>query len=60
MRNLWACIVVVGGLAVVGWGQPVPDFGLVDVNPNSVRSQATVSPRDYRLQISGYYFGAAG
>lgn len=40
--------------------QPVPDFLLRDANPNSPRSTQTVSPRDYRLQISAYYFGAAG
>lgn len=37
-----------------------PDFQLRDVNPNSPRKNQTVSPRDYRLQISAYYFGAAG
>jgi hypothetical protein len=39
--------------------QTVPDFRLPDVNPNSPRFDADVSPRDYRLQVSGYYFGAA-
>ncbi len=39
---------------------PVPDFKLVDVNPNSPRYGRTISPRDYRLQISAYYFGDAG
>lgn len=39
---------------------PMPDFQLRDVNPNSPRSGRMVSPRDYRLQISAYYFGAAG
>ena len=38
----------------------VPDFKLLDVNPNSIRSKSLVSPRDYLLQVSGYYFGAAG
>ncbi len=41
-------------------GQPVPDFSLDDVNPNSPRFQAKVSPRDYLQQVSGYYFGSAG
>jgi len=38
----------------------VTDFRLLDVNPNSVRSKSLVSPRDYLLQVSGYYFGEAG
>ncbi|MCC6234362.1 MAG: hypothetical protein IT580_17100 [Verrucomicrobiales bacterium] len=57
-------------LAALGWlaastpaqaqVTPMPDFQLVDQNPNSPRYRGTVSPRDYRLQISAYYFGAAG
>ena len=39
---------------------PELDFKLLDVNPNSVRRSSLVSPRDYLLQVSGYYFGAAG
>ena len=39
---------------------PMPDFQLADVNPNSPRYGRTVSPRDYRLQISAYYFSDAG
>ena len=39
--------------------QPVPDFSLRDVNTASPRANALVSPRDYVLQVSGYYFGAA-
>lgn len=39
---------------------PAPDFRLLDVNPNSIRRNSLVSPRDYVLQVSGYYFGAAG
>ena len=38
----------------------VADFRLLDVNPNSIRSESLVSPRDYLLQVSGYYFGEAG
>ena len=37
----------------------VPDFGLIDVNPNSPRHNETVSPRDYLGSISAYYFGWA-
>ena len=39
--------------------QPEPDFSLPDVNPGSPRYNAPVTPRDYILQVSGYYFGAA-
>ena len=39
---------------------PVPDFSLVDKNSTSPRSGSLVSPRDYRQQISAYYFGSAG
>ncbi len=40
--------------------QPMPDFQLRDANSNSSRYTRMVSPRDYRLQISAYYFGDAG
>jgi len=36
---------------------PQPDFSLADVNPTSVRSGQTVSPRNYGEQVSVYYFG---
>jgi hypothetical protein len=38
---------------------PVPDFQLVDQNTNSVRHGQVVSPRDYIMQVSGYFFGNA-
>jgi hypothetical protein len=41
-------------------GDIIPDFLLQDVNPGSLRHEAQVSPRDYVLQVSGYYFGHAG
>jgi hypothetical protein len=41
-------------------GAQVPDFVLPDVNSHSSRSNQMVSPRDYILQVSGYYFGTAG
>lgn len=44
-----------GGLAVAD--DALADFSLVDVNPNSMRYQETVSPRDYLGQISAWYFG---
>lgn len=51
-------------VVLLGWGtawgaEPVPDFALRDENPNSVRYRQQVSPRDYGLQVSAYYFGAA-
>ena len=36
-----------------------PDFRLWDVSVSSPRRGALVSPRDYIMQVSGYYFGAA-
>ncbi len=45
--------------ATIVTAQPVPDFSLPDVNANSPRFNQTVSPRDYRLQVSGYYFADA-
>lgn len=59
-------LAVVGFVVLAGWGvpfagaEPVPDFSVSDVNPNSVRGGQEVSPRDYLLQVSVYYFGAAG
>ena len=43
-----------------GEGQPAPDFALLDVNPTSATYNQTVSPRDYRQTVSGWYFGKAG
>ena len=40
-------------------GEPVPDFSIPDVNPNSARFGANVSPRDYEGQVSAWYFGHA-
>jgi hypothetical protein len=51
-----ACALVSAGCLQA---QPVADFHLTDVNPNSPRYQSAVSPRDYRLQIGAFYFGAA-
>jgi hypothetical protein len=36
-----------------------PDFRLTDVGSLSPRRGKIVSPRDYIMQVSGYYFGAA-
>lgn len=40
--------------------EPLPDFRLQDANDHSSRQAGWVSPRDYRLQVSAYYFGSAG
>lgn len=37
----------------------VPDFALEDENPTSPRRGEVVSPRDYRHQVTAWYFGAA-
>jgi hypothetical protein len=47
------------GLIISQASSAVPDFKLMDVNPNSPRRNTVVSPRDYALQVSGYYFGMA-
>ena len=62
MWKLCGSLAVVLGGAISHATEPasVADFRLLDVNPNSVRSNSLVSPRDYLLQVSGYYFGAAG
>ncbi len=60
MRRLIVSLAVTLGVAACWAGELAPDFRLVDVNTNSVRLNAPVSPRDYLLQVSGYYFGAAG
>jgi hypothetical protein len=52
---LWVLVGVIASQA-----QPVPDFSLQDVNFRSPRYSKWVSPRDYRLQVSGYFFGGFG
>jgi hypothetical protein len=36
-----------------------PDFQLRDASVSSQRRGTIVSPRDYIMQVSGYYFGSA-
>ncbi len=51
----------VAGMATSIFGAELaPDFSLEDLNPQSVRHGQMVSPHDYRLQVSAYYFGSAG
>ena len=35
----------------------VPDFAILDVNPNSTTSGQLVSPRDHLGRVSAWYFG---
>lgn len=37
----------------------VPEFSLLDVNPNSATTGTNVSPRDYVRRLSAWYFGHA-
>lgn len=43
--------------ATFAHADPQPSFSLPDVNANSGRTGQMISPRDYREQISVYYFG---
>jgi hypothetical protein len=58
-QKLLLCAGLLAMIPLAG-AEPVPDFQLLDINPNSVRHQSPVSPRDYLLQVSGFYFGQAG
>ena len=44
-----------------GNGEPtlVPDFELLDVNPDSPTYDTLVSPRDEIGHVTGWYFGAS-
>ena len=58
--KLWVlCAIAVFGLLNSQAADAVPDFKLTDDNRNSARYNSPVSPRDYLLQVSGYYFGEA-
>lgn len=60
---VWMLVVwgtLAGGPASTAQTGPMPDFQLRDMNVASARYNQLVSPRDYRLQISAYYFGSAG
>jgi hypothetical protein len=37
---------------------PVADFALLDVNPDSTTYEDAVSPRDYLGHVTGWYFGS--
>ena len=57
MKPSLSCLLLAAATSLSA--QTVPDFLLPDVNPRSPRYDVDVSPRDYMLQVSGYYFGAA-
>ncbi len=49
-----------GGMGGAGGGMVatvVPDFSLVDLNPNSTTYEQPVSPRDHLGKVSAWYFG---
>ena len=61
------CLAALGGFACGGGGgggpvtppqagRVMPDFTLVDVNPNSATDGQDVTPSDYRGSVSAYYF----
>ena len=57
-RNLpWILPLI--AIAPAALGEPVSDFSLQDTNPASGRFGSPVSPRDYVLQVTGFYFGTA-
>jgi hypothetical protein len=60
MRKWIVSLALVLGCVASWAGEPMPDFKMPDVNPNSVRHDSPVSPRDYLQQVSGYYFGESG
>jgi hypothetical protein len=58
-RFLLSVLLFAGG--VWTWAvEQVPEFKLTDVSLSSNRRGMQVSPRDYLLQVSGYYFGDSG
>ncbi len=50
-----------GGLGGAGGAAVAlaPDFSLLDVNPASPTANQPVSPRDYLMRVSAWYFGHA-
>ena len=59
MKRLYLSVLLYVGCVWSWAAEQVPDFKLADANPKSNRQAGSVSPRDYQLQVSGYYFGAA-
>lgn len=59
VKSILLMLVAFTGFITARAADLIPDFRLADVNVNSPRQGGIVSPRDYLLQISGYYFGEA-
>ena len=57
--NLTRFCLLISAVATVFAADPVPDFRLMDLGASSPRRGSVVSPRDYGMQISAYYFGSA-
>jgi hypothetical protein len=57
MRTSFFALFVWALLQAGAAAMPQPDFSLTDINPGSVRSQQSISPRNYRGIISAWYFG---
>ena len=53
------CQFVTASICAVSLFAQAPDFRLTDVSFSSPRTGTVVSPRDYIMQVSGFYFGAA-
>jgi len=49
----------VGGTGGAMIAEVVPDFTILDVNPSSGTFDQPVSPRDYLMRVSAWYFGHA-
>jgi hypothetical protein len=49
----------IGGSFALAVGDIAPDFSLIDQNPASPTANQPVSPRDYLMRASGWYFGHA-
>jgi hypothetical protein len=60
MKSLLIGALVVMGSVLSQAADQVPDFKLTDFSTLSNRRGTQVSPRDYLLQVSAYYFGDAG
>jgi hypothetical protein len=59
VKKLLPGLLVIAGVVHGFSAEIVPDFQLSDANAKSARLGGIVSPRDYSLQIAGYYFGEA-
>ena len=51
------CLVVLSGCSTDSLGMIMPEFNLVDTNPNSQQFEQEINPTDYLGSITGWYFG---